>query len=179
MAEETRTEPAEDVVCARPGGGAQKVDRKPSKWTAAKRESFLVHLAETANVHAAARAVGLDKRGAYHLRRRDLTFRKAWDQALCEGYAVLETLLLERAIAGLQGPDPEEEAPATDAARPVLQAVSERTMLTLLHQHRQTVRDHRQSSETAEAEPMEQEAEIRARLVARLEEMRARLTEAA
>jgi hypothetical protein len=49
------------------------------RWTAAKREAFLRALVETANVVGAARLVGLPDHSAYHLRRKDEGFARAWD----------------------------------------------------------------------------------------------------
>jgi hypothetical protein len=70
------------------------------RWTAAKREAFLRALVETANVVGAARLVGLPDHSAYHLRRKDESFARAWDKALDEAYSKLEMMLLRRATYG-------------------------------------------------------------------------------
>ena len=70
------------------------------RWTAAKREAFLRALVETANVVGAARAVGVPENSPYHLRRKDVDFAAAWDDALDEAYGKLEMMLLRRATYG-------------------------------------------------------------------------------
>ena len=70
------------------------------RWTDAKREAFLAKLVETANVSGSARAVGVPERSPYHLRRKDVDFAAAWDDALDEAYGKLEMMLLRRATYG-------------------------------------------------------------------------------
>lgn len=161
---------AEKVAAARKGGGAQL--RAPKReWTPALRNRFLAELAQTANVRGAVRAVGLSEPGAYKLRKRDAAFAAAWGQALCEGYDKLEMLLLERALAGLDG----DRVPPGDASR--IEKLSERTLLSMLAHHRQTVRDLREAAARAQARPAaDEDAEVRARLEAKLDEMHERMS---
>jgi hypothetical protein len=72
--------------------------KRKSVWTARKCAQFFSHLAQTCNVQASAKAVGLQHRGAYDLRHSWPEFARAWDAALAQGYARLEALLLQRAL---------------------------------------------------------------------------------
>lgn len=152
-------------------GGAAR--RRPPKaravrWNDGKRRDFLGELAATANVRAAARAAGMSEQAAYQLRKRDKGFATAWGTALCEGYAKLEMLMLERAIAGMAGDD----VPAGDSGRAM--TLSERTILSLLTHHRQTVRELRAADGVA---PEGSDDDVRAQISERLAAMHARLKE--
>lgn len=83
-------------------GGSKPQIRKaePGGWTPAKQKAFLSELAATCNVTAALRAVNMTDSNVYRLRKRSAEFRAAWAEALREGYAKLELVLLERAIDG-------------------------------------------------------------------------------
>jgi len=72
------------------------------KWTPEVRKLFLAHLAESANVRAAALEVGLGYQGAYRLRRSDAGFARAWQAAVDEGFDQLEMELLRRALFGTE-----------------------------------------------------------------------------
>lgn len=82
------------------GGTKPQVRRKKSGWTAARRNAFLAELAATCNVAASLRKVKMGETGVYKLRRQSAEFRAAWAEALREGYAKLELMLLERAMNG-------------------------------------------------------------------------------
>jgi hypothetical protein len=75
--------------------GAGKADRpqmiavRQDRFDADKQTRFIAHLADTSNVCAAARAVGISTRTAYHHRRSNAHFARAWQQALGDGYADL------------------------------------------------------------------------------------------
>ncbi|GIX17682.1 MAG: hypothetical protein KatS3mg119_1868 [Rhodothalassiaceae bacterium] len=75
-----------------------------SRWTPPQRARFLAVLRETANVSAAARAVGMSRSGAYQLRQQDEAFRAAWDDALEEALDLLEAELWRRALKGVARP---------------------------------------------------------------------------
>jgi hypothetical protein len=160
-------------ITRRKGGGAQ-VRASRICWTPANRKRFLARLAETLNVAAASRAVGLSDRGAYLLRRRDPGFAAAWEATIAEAYARVEMLLLERALGGTA----EEAGEAGDTRH--LESLSERALLTMLNQHRQTVRDLRVASEkaaerTAARSALDEEIDARDGLMAKLDEIAARL----
>lgn len=92
------------------GAGTHKA-RRPRRdgWTVARRDAFLDHLAQTANVEASARAVGLSEHSAYMLRRRDPVFADAWHMALMTGYDRIEAALIRKAMG-------EPDAAAASAA---------------------------------------------------------------
>lgn len=77
-------------------------DGKPSvqaerrnNWTAARRATFLDHLAATCNVAKACAAVGMHPTGAYKMRRREPAFAEQWHAALMTGYDRIEAALIE------------------------------------------------------------------------------------
>lgn len=75
-----------------------------ARWTAARRTRFIEELRRTANISAAARAAGIDRKSAYRLRARNEDFREDWDHALEEALDELEAELLRRAIRGVEKP---------------------------------------------------------------------------
>ena len=75
--------------------------RKPRG--AAKVERFLIELAETSNVSAAAAIADLPVSKVYKLRRIDPEFARRWYAALAEGYDNLEMELLGHLRAGEGG----------------------------------------------------------------------------
>ena len=60
------------------------------------RAVFLAALAETSNVTGAAERAGVSTSRAYHVRRCEPAFARAWFAALCEGYDHLEMEVLRR-----------------------------------------------------------------------------------
>lgn len=69
-------------------------------WTPKVRTAFLEALATTGMVRAALASVDRSASAAYALRRRDPAFRAAWNAALAQAVAPVETMLVERALAG-------------------------------------------------------------------------------
>lgn len=101
-------------------------------WTKAARATFLGKLAETANVAASARDAGMPVSSVYALRLRSPGFRLEWAEALAEGYARLEASLLEAALKRARG--------IVDADELKREAARHRLGLSLLAQHRPTVK---------------------------------------
>lgn len=64
------------------------------------RDTFLAVLAETSNVTKSADAANVSPSRAYKVRREDAPFRRAWQEALCEGYDHLEMEVLRRLREG-------------------------------------------------------------------------------
>lgn len=90
------------------GGNRRRVQRvriKPGGWTKARRTAFLKALAETCNVSLSTELAGMRGKSAYDLRKRDPAFARLWEEALDIGYDRLETLLLQRAIEGVNDVD--------------------------------------------------------------------------
>jgi hypothetical protein len=103
---------------------AAEIDRE-DKLTKHWRPAFLIELAATSNVTAAALAAGVTPSRIYKLRATDPGFARQWREALLEGYEHLEMELLHRLRFG----DPKEGERKFDNA----------TALRLLGQHRETV----------------------------------------
>uniref|UniRef100_UPI0035CAFFD7 hypothetical protein n=1 Tax=uncultured Sphingomonas sp. TaxID=158754 RepID=UPI0035CAFFD7 len=80
--------------------------RKWVRWTVRMKAEFLDSLAATCSVVDAAAAIGVGPVSVYALRRRDPAFLADWEQALMQGYQVLETRLLGHLLAGRGRTDP-------------------------------------------------------------------------
>jgi len=89
-----------------PGGAGARPSyvRVREKFDEAAQRRFLVALAATSNVTAAAQAAGITANAAYQRRRRDPAFYRARGEALAHGYEALEMALLERARFGVPRP---------------------------------------------------------------------------
>lgn len=83
--------------------GTRKRRRTPNRDTWMR--AFLVALAETSNVTAAAQKAGITLSHVYKIRRADAGFARKWLSALCEGYDNLELELLHRLRSGAAGAD--------------------------------------------------------------------------
>lgn len=105
---------------------------KRVRWTARMKAEFLDTLAATANVVAAANAIGVNPVSVYALRRRDPAFLAEWALALEQGYQMIETLLVGHVLASGDAVSP--------IARPDARApIDFDAALRLLSQHRAAV----------------------------------------
>ena len=161
MAGNTRTK--------RKAAGAAKGGRgkaKQGQWTKEKEETFFRELAMVCNVTAALSAAGMVRRGGsvYDRRKRDPEFRTAWDEAICESYAMLELEMLERGRFGDNRPPPKSEAEKK------LREIPTGLGLSLLKMHAGRVRGRSPSAQR----PM-RGAKLRDELEARLSEISRRL----
>jgi hypothetical protein len=139
-------------------------------WTKAKRDLFLAELAQTANVSASARKAKMKEPQAYAERRKSIAFREAWAEALSEGYAKLELMMLGRAMKAL-GAKPDE----ANAAATKLEEYSNKLAMTLLTAHRAAARDGRgQRSESGVG--LNHMVDVKSRLSAKFDSMHERLT---
>jgi hypothetical protein len=139
--------------------------RKPRKreWTKQKEAIFLTTLAETCNVTLACEAAGLSTTSAYNRRRANAAFRAGWAEVLTAAYQRLELVMLDRALNGT-----EKIVVRKDGSEERMREYSDRTAITLLKMHRD-------GAMTAMEEPEEADiAEVRARLVEKLERLRER-----
>jgi len=145
-----------------------KAKPKPKResWTAEKKRTFLTTLAATCNVSAAVRSISMSESAVYALRQRSPEFRAEWQAALREGYAKLEMAMLERAIHGTQ-------KPVFHLGKEIGQVTEypDRIALTLLTAHREAV-----TGETGGRVTPSDPEEVRRRILAKLDEMNARLT---
>lgn len=123
--------------------------------------TFLATLTETCNVVRSAKAAGFTANWAYRKRKSDAGFRNAWAEAVREGYARLELVLLERAIKGT----PKLVRTASGSDR-VMREYSNTLAIALLKRHAET-------ADSASYQPAEEElAEIRERILERLAKLR-------
>ena len=89
----------------RRGDGSTPVQIRKTRrngWTDERKALFLDVLKATSNVTEAVRTVGMTVAGVYNLRTRDPAFAAGWMQALEQGYAELEMLLLRKALYGTE-----------------------------------------------------------------------------
>lgn len=73
---------------------------RPDAFTAAKKQTFLDHLAGCCNVSRAAEAAGVHFATVFRHRLSDPAFGQAFTEALETGYEALEAAMLERAAKG-------------------------------------------------------------------------------
>lgn len=136
-------------------------------WTKKREQEFFAVLAASCNVAMAARAAGVRPQRAYERRQKDAAFRKAWEEAIAEGYARLELALLERALVGT-----EKVTVDSSGKRTVVRDYPNNIAMSLLKMHRETAR----AVDTAEAE-MAGVEEARERILERLERLAERQIE--
>jgi hypothetical protein len=121
-------------------GALQALQEKPVRrdgWSPARRTRFLSTLAATCNVTLACETAGMSDVGAYKLRQRDAAFRAAWRRALREGYARLESDLLQRALTGeAKLREAIGEAPSAEAAVTLIARYRPATAELLYRVHR-------------------------------------------
>ncbi len=104
----------------------------PNRLSALEKNAFLAALSEAANVSAAARKAQVATSKIYSERRRMAKFRAQWADALCEGYARLESDLLAEAL----------RKPSAQTSEMMLKVRAQKQRLgtTLLSMHRQSVK---------------------------------------
>ena len=96
----------DECVRASKAGRPCVVRAGPGRWSVGAERAFLAELTASANVRAAARAAGVSAVAAYNRRKLWPAFAAAWREAIDEGYARIETLLVGAATAALD-PGPE------------------------------------------------------------------------
>ena len=82
-------------------GKTQIARTSDARWSLRAERIFLTELAATCNVRAAAAAAGFSTTAIYNRRMRSAEFAAAWALALDQGYARIETALVELASARL------------------------------------------------------------------------------
>lgn len=120
-------------------GRTMQVRRAPRGLLTAKGEqTFLAHLAATANVRLSAAATGIGWSAIYARRARSARFAAAMADALEQGYERLELALLANAIETLapDGSDPFDWCDATDDVPEPLTKMTPREALLLLRYRR-------------------------------------------
>lgn len=160
-----QTEPRAQVRAVRKDG-----------WTTRRRGRFLDVLRATCNVQEAARAVNMNKGGAYDVRRRDAGFAAQWKEALEEGYAELEMALLRQSIHGYETTETVDDGKDSGALRTrKVHSYPHTIALRLLLAHREAVDAYR--SEQGIDRPGSEN--VRAEIQVRIAAMRSRARPAA
>ena len=146
----------------------QKRAPRKGSWTAEVRARFFAELADSCNIKAACRAVGMSVTGAYALRERDPSFRTGWRRGIAQGYAKLELQMLERALIGEKRLRAVLDKPETSDERAVelLSRYSPRVAETLYRAHRAEAIDYDLSDDDPDGE------EARALIEAKVEKLR-------
>lgn len=126
-------------------------------------ETFLVTLGDTCNVARSARVAGFSSSWAYRLRKRDAAFRAGWAEAVREGYAKLELVLLERAMKGTPRP-----VQRRDGSERIIREYSTALAVALLKKHADT------AAEASYEHHEDELREVRERIIDKLERLRAR-----
>lgn len=173
-------------IVPRPYGGVQVVEAGRKLFSRARQGVFLDALAETCNVHASARAAGVTAQCVYQRRRRDAGFRAAWGEALEQGYARLEAMLLAAAMgegveegarcdaAGVPetGPHPARAGARVDPLPPAGEGLDKDLALHLLREHKKGLAGIARPGAAPHGADW---AEVEGYFVARLAALRARL----
>lgn len=139
--------------------------RRASRQTITQEQIdvFLETLADTCNVLRSAKAAGFGKDWAYRRRKVDAAFRNGWAEAVREGYAKLELVLLERAMVGT----PKLVRTSKGGDR-VMREYSTSLAVALLKRHAAV-------ADAAQYEPSDEElAEVRDRILEKLEGLKRR-----
>jgi hypothetical protein len=134
-------------------------------WSKEKAAAFLGVLAETCNVSEACRRSGVPMTVVYRRRKMDAAFRAQWMETIGNAYRALELVLLERAFNGT-----ERVMTKRDGAEERMREYPNHIALKLLQMHRESAIEA-----DAEADvPTEEAAEIRERLVRKLQRLKKR-----
>ena len=129
----------------------------------ARIETFLVTLGDTCNVARSARVAGFSASWAYRLRKRDAGFRSGWAEAVREGYAKLELVLLERAMKGTPRP-----VQRRDGSERIIREYSTQLAVALLKKHAEA------AAEASYEHGEDELKEVRDRIIEKLERVRQR-----
>ncbi len=146
------------------GGSTPRLRKsRRNDWTRAKEEIFLTTLGETCNVTLAAEAAGVSVSSAYARRKKVAAFRAGWSEAIGTAYQRLELVMLDRALNGT-----EKIVVRKDGSEERMREYPNQIALHLLKMHRETAQETINEPSEADA------AELRQRLVEKLERLRKR-----
>lgn len=144
-------------------GKPQLRKRAKRDWSKTKAVKFLAALADTCNVSEACRRSGVPMTVAYRRRKMDASFRAEWIDRVAIGYQRLEAVLLDRAFNGT-----ERVVTKRDGSEERMREYPNQLGLMLLRMHRET------AIEADHEPPAEEIAEIRERLVRKLQRLKKR-----
>ena len=138
-----------------------------TRWTKPKEEAFFFELSQVCNVTRALALAGLgEAKWELHRRRKDPKFQARLDEAIAQGFAMLELEMLERARHGDDRPEP------ATAAEKKLRETATGVAIQLLRTYHARVKGTKASASTQR--PM-RGAKLRDALEARLAEISRRL----
>ena len=146
-------------------GGVQPKLRRASGQivTQEQIDTFLMTLADSCNVMRSAKAAGFSTKWAYSKRKTDAAFRNGWAQAVREGYAKLELVLLERAMVGTP-----KLVRTSEGGDRIMREYSTSLAVALLKRHADM-------ADAAQYQPSDEElAEVRDRILEKLEGLKQR-----
>ena len=138
---------------------------KQNRWNDELRAIFIEELYETCCVRQALKKTGMSVSGLYKHRANTPKFREMWDEALDAGYAMLESEMLDRARNGQI-----QEVVGKGGEIVRIKVISNQLGLSLLQMHLDRVAKIRAAR--AERPFVEDAAEVRREILARLERMR-------
>lgn len=91
--------------------GPQLIESDGHRWTDAAEALFLDELAASCNVRCAAAAAGFSNAAIYRRRRLNAAFAERWHAAKAQAYIRIEMALIARALAALEGREPDPGTP--------------------------------------------------------------------
>ena len=109
-------------LCVRGGkDGPQVVESLGHRWSEAAQEIFLDHLGATCNYRMSAARTGFSRETVFKRRRRDPVFARLCREAVGQGRARIDALLVEGAERLLdgRGPDPDSPIPVMTVAEAI------------------------------------------------------------
>jgi len=154
--------PGTDLLLIDGGTKARRRGPRGQDVTPEQIETFLITLGDTCNVALSARKAGFSQSWAYRLRKRDASFRAGWAEAVREGYAKLELVLLERAMKGTPKP-----IMRRDGSERIVRQYSTQLAVALLKKHADA------AAEASYEHNEDDLKEVRDRIIEKLERMRA------
>lgn len=132
----------------------------PGRWSTERERVFLEELAATANVKASAQAAGVSTAAVYRRRMGWPAFAEAWAASLAQGWARIETLLVQAATETLERPE------VSGAREPPAMSVAQAIDLYKLHRHGVTGEGRRPRHDWRAKEPTIEE--VRAEVLRRV-----------
>lgn len=130
----------------------QMGERRKDGWTAEDEAAFLIALAESCNVSEAAREIGRSRTGAYHRKKTDPRFARAWEEALEMGYAEIELMLMRAVLFGSETEEVVIDGEGAVKTRKVKRHANPAVALRLLTFHRDRM-ERRRAERAAQAGP--------------------------
>lgn len=174
-------------LCGRPGGASKDVpvvlgprsalgepqvrDHRRDGFTPEKRDAFFAHLADSCNMAASARLVGISQTSVRNWRRKDPEFAHRYAVVIADAYADLEMRLLAMAREGVTGEQWEEVGEDGITRLRYRRDTPGQMRMLLMHHHKE--RGVTEAQKDPERAPRETFDELIQRLRDRLREIEA------